>query len=81
VWKKEVPGGGNTVILFIEKTWFLWWMLAIVVALRWFHLVSSNVKLQGLEALPLEEEEAYVDTWQVLRKGQVISLFNTESAN
>lgn len=68
-------------ILFIEKTWFLWWMLAIVVGLRWFHLVSTSVKLEGLEAQAVEEEEeAYVDTWQILHKAQVISLFNTESA-
>jgi hypothetical protein len=69
------------VILFLEKTWFVWWMLATVVGLRWFHLLSANVKLEGLEAQAAEkEEEAYVDTWQILRKGQVISLFNTEEA-
>jgi hypothetical protein len=32
----------NPVVLFIEKTWFLWWMLAIVIGLRWFHLVSQT---------------------------------------
>lgn len=42
-------------VLFIEKTWFLWWMLAIVIGLRWFHLVSANVKLLGLEAQALAE--------------------------
>jgi hypothetical protein len=30
------------VILFIQKTWFLWWISASVVILHWFHLFSSN---------------------------------------
>jgi hypothetical protein len=29
-------------ILFLEKTWPLWWMFAIVVILRWFHVLSAN---------------------------------------
>ena len=31
-------------IAFIAKTWFLWWMLAIVLALRWMHLVAAAAK-------------------------------------
>ena len=27
-------------ILFIEKTWFLWWAVAILFILRWLHLFS-----------------------------------------
>jgi hypothetical protein len=81
-----VPGGGhppaeeNAVILFIEKTWFLWWMLAIILALRWFHL-STRTKMEGPDALACEEkeEEAYILSWRILHKTQVISLFETKS--
>jgi hypothetical protein len=27
---------------FIEKTWFLWWVFASLVILRWFHVVRSS---------------------------------------
>jgi hypothetical protein len=67
-------------ILFIE-TWFLWWMLAIVVVLRWFHLLSAGTQMEGLDALaPEEEEEAYILAWRILHKTQVISLFKTKRA-
>jgi hypothetical protein len=29
--------------LFIEKTWFLWWMFAVVLILRWFHVSSVDI--------------------------------------
>ena len=46
-------------ILFIEKTWFLWWMLAIIVAVRCFHLLSVRARVAGPDGLgPQEEEEA-----------------------
>jgi hypothetical protein len=42
------------VILFVEKTWFLWWMLGIFLALRWFHLLSAAAKtMEGPDALAL----------------------------
>ena len=65
-------------IFFIEKTWFLWWMLAVVLTLRWFHL-STRAKLEGPDALANEEkeQEAYILSWRILRKTQVISLFET----
>jgi hypothetical protein len=71
------------VISFIAKTWFLWWMFAIVIVLRWFHLlVSANAKMESPNALASEEEqEAYIVSWRVLHKTQVISLFETERAN
>jgi hypothetical protein len=43
------------VILFIEKTWSLWWILAIILAVRWFHLLSAGAKMEGLDALASEE--------------------------
>jgi hypothetical protein len=24
-----------------EKTWVLWWMLAVAIILRWFHVLSA----------------------------------------
>ena len=45
-------------ILFIQKTWFLWWILASVVILRWFHLLSSRTYESALEAADSGEEEA-----------------------
>jgi hypothetical protein len=70
------------VIHFIAKTWFLWWMLAMVVAVRWFHMLSVGVRMERPDALPSEEEEeAYIRSWQVLRKTQVISLFDSRRAH
>jgi hypothetical protein len=70
------------VIHFIAKTWFLWWMLAIVVVVRWFHTVSVGARLERPGALPSEEEqEAYIRSWRVLRKTQVISLFDSRRAH
>jgi len=44
-------------IPFIEKTWFLWWILVTVVFLRWFHLISCHSDETALEA-PYEERPA-----------------------
>jgi hypothetical protein len=35
------------VISLIQKTWFLWWTLATLVVLRWFHLFSSGTDDEG----------------------------------
>ena len=37
-------------ILFLQKTWLLWWTLAIFVILRWFHLFSSNAGDRALHS-------------------------------
>jgi len=37
------------VIPFIQKTWFLWWILATLFILRWFHLFSSDPDEGSLE--------------------------------
>jgi hypothetical protein len=56
-------------------------MLAIILVLRWFYLVSANTSVEGLDALaPEEEQEAYILSWRILHKAQVISLFETEPA-
>jgi hypothetical protein len=40
------------VIPFIEKTWFLWWIVATLVILRWFHLLSSKMFALGARRKP-----------------------------
>ena len=27
---------------FIENTWFLWWIFALVMIFRWFHVLSAS---------------------------------------
>ena len=69
-------------IHFIEKTWFLWWMLAIVVAVRWFHALSMLGTMQDPDSLALateEAEEAYVSTL-FLQKAHFVSLTETQRA-
>jgi hypothetical protein len=73
----------KTVVLFIEKTWFLWWMLAIFLALRWLHVVSAAAKkMEGPDALALElaleEEQDYIVSWRILHKAHPISIFQTK---
>ena len=66
-------------ILFIEKTWLLWWMLATILTLRWFHL-SIRTKMEAPDAASEEkEQEAYILSWRLLHKTQIISLFETRS--
>lgn len=44
-------------ISFIEKTWFLWWILATLIILRWFHRFSSSAE-SGVNAAASDEEQA-----------------------
>jgi hypothetical protein len=44
-------------IPFIEKIWFLWWMVAIVFILRWFCLFSSKAD-EDRDATASAEEKA-----------------------
>ena len=37
-------------IAFIEKTWFFWWIVAVLVILRWFHIFSSRTDERAYEA-------------------------------
>ena len=43
-------------ISFIEKTWFLWWIVATFIILRWFHLFSSAAE-SNRDASALDEEQ------------------------
>ena len=44
-------------ISFIEKTWFLWWIVATLIILRWFHLFLSRAE-SGVDAAASDEEQA-----------------------
>jgi hypothetical protein len=69
------------VILFIEKTWFLWWMLSNVIAVRWFHILSVRAKLESPEAQDsATEEKSDYSVWQLLRHAQPISLSEAKDA-
>ena len=54
-------------IPFIEKTWFLWWFIAVVVIVRWFQLFSSNTEVGLPASPPSEQEEMPVRTSQWTR--------------
>jgi hypothetical protein len=44
---------GTLLITFIEKTWFLWWIFAIMIILRWFSAASVDPHLDAaLEEFP-----------------------------
>jgi hypothetical protein len=47
----------GSVISFFQKTWFLWWILATLIILRWFHLFSSSAET-GLDTAASDEEQA-----------------------
>lgn len=53
VFRKDHTGGAMTELL--EKTWFIWWIVATLAILRWFHVVSINA---GVE---LELEDANIE--------------------
>ena len=36
-------------ILFLEKTWFLWWIFAVAAILRWFHGIAAGPELGNPE--------------------------------
>jgi hypothetical protein len=37
----------GAVIVFLEKTWFLWWIVASLFILRWFHLFAFRTDGEG----------------------------------
>jgi hypothetical protein len=44
-------------ISFFEKTWFLWWMFAVVVILRWHHVLSAYPGSESLDSPKQEQSE------------------------
>jgi len=45
-------------IPFFEKTWFLWWIFAVVVILRWFHTQSADGAFEEAAGEPEEHGHA-----------------------
>jgi hypothetical protein len=68
------------VILFIEKTWWLWWMVLTFLVVRWFHLLSVTTKLEGPDAIDSEEQTNYLVSWRLLRNARPLSLSDTGDA-
>jgi hypothetical protein len=55
----------GSVIVFLQKTWFLWWGFATLIILRWFHLVSLRPDERDLEAADSCEEESATASNQI----------------
>ena len=52
-------------IPFMEKTWFLWWIFATWVILRWFHLFSSRIDDSAIEVPASSEEQCCTASDQI----------------
>jgi len=65
-------------IPFLAKTWFLWWMLAMVAGVRCFHVLCTRGEAQTPE--PALEEEAATISSLLLQHAQVVSLPETQGA-
>jgi hypothetical protein len=62
------------VIPFIEKTWFLWWIFAALVILRWFHLFSLDSE-ETFDASASDGEQAAAIAPVQLHSGSAKGLF------
>jgi hypothetical protein len=54
-------------ILFVQKTWFAWWILASVFSLRWLYLFSHHTDESAIE-LP-DDGTARFDEGEIPRHG------------
>jgi hypothetical protein len=45
------------VVPFFQKTWFLWWILATLIILRWFHLFASSADDDGASRQPISPKK------------------------
>lgn len=50
------------VIPFFEKTWFVWWILATLVILHWFHRFASRADERAPEAADSIKEVAFTSS-------------------
>jgi hypothetical protein len=55
-------------IPFFEQTWLLWWVIAVIAILRWFHLLSKGTELDGEESLAKEEQSHIVPALPLQRR-------------
>jgi hypothetical protein len=53
-------------ILFLAKTWFLWWMFAIVFIVRWFNVVSARTTTEDLDVIVSRREDPRASTVHLL---------------
>lgn len=60
-----VPLQEQVVIPFIEKTWFMWWILATLAILRWFHLFSSRTDDSAIEVPASSEARGCIASDQI----------------
>jgi hypothetical protein len=52
-------------IAFLEKTWLLWWMFAVVVIVRWFHVLSADPGWDALDSPHDDQGESHVVSGQI----------------
>jgi hypothetical protein len=57
-------------IAFFEKTWYLWWLLANVVIVRWFHGLSSEVTWEASDPSNRSSDEHTIPGQLASRTGQ-----------
>jgi hypothetical protein len=50
-----------------EKTWVLWWMLAVMIILRWFHVVSATAPRDPYES-PEQGNDEYTISGQLVSR-------------
>jgi hypothetical protein len=61
----------------IENTWYIWWILAVVAVLRWFHGVSDDFQEEaagesrktGADATALGQHGPAHSPFQVVQRG------------
>ena len=41
---------------FFSRTWFVWWIVAVVVMLRWLHVIAPNNSCNESQPDPNDEE-------------------------
>jgi hypothetical protein len=65
-WGQTRPGGAeeNPMILFIEKTWTLWWTFAFVVILYWLFEWFADTEPETLNG-PVSDGESQLVSEQI----------------
>jgi hypothetical protein len=49
-------------ISFMEKTWFPWWMFAMIVVVRWFHMLQPTSRLERFDEAVSAPQQACSDS-------------------
>jgi hypothetical protein len=56
--------GGGALIPFVERTGFFWWMIEVLVLLRWVHLFSTRTDDAAIE-MPNSKRSAGLWGWRI----------------